>query len=105
MRTGPSHASGPAGQSGADLARVYQALLNAHDHLGMGIVLTEELRALPSFLERVAQVILSGVSAAASRSLVTLGVDMKPIHTTRDVEQGIEIARGILDELSLERRR
>ncbi|MBI4220053.1 MAG: PAS domain S-box protein [Chloroflexi bacterium] len=50
-------------------------------------------------------VILSGVSAAASRSLVTLGVDMKPLVTTRDVEQGLEIARRILGELSLDRAR
>jgi PAS domain S-box-containing protein len=40
--------------------------------------------------------ILSGVSADASRSLVTLGVDMRAVQTTRDVEQGLEIARRVL---------
>jgi PAS domain S-box-containing protein len=40
--------------------------------------------------------ILSGVSADASRSLVMLGVDMRTVHTTRDVEQGLEYAYQIL---------
>lgn len=42
--------------------------------------------------------ILSGVSADASRSLVTLGVDMRAVQTTRDVEQGLEVAYRILSQ-------